>query len=148
MAKIDIDQISALIQKQIEDYKADVRLESVGKVLSVADGIATVYGLSQAILGELVELPHGVKGLVFNLEQFHVGIILFGRVDLIKEGENVRATKKIFEVPVGEDLLGRVVDPLGNPLDLKGTINASAYYPVERPAKDLKIGRASCRERA
>lgn len=137
MAKIDIDQIGALIQKQIEDYKADVRLESIGKVLSVADGIATVYGLSQAILGELVELPHDVKGLVFNLEQFHVGIILFGRTDLIKEGDNVRATKKIFEVPVGEDLLGRVVDPLGNPLDLKGTINADAHYPIERPAKDL-----------
>jgi len=137
MAKIDIDQISALIQKQIEDYKADVRLESVGKVLSVADGIATVYGLSQAILGELVELPHGVKGLVFNLEQFHVGIILFGRVDLIKEGDNVRATKKIFEIPVGNDLLGRVIDPLGEPLDLKGHINADAYYPIERPAKDL-----------
>lgn len=137
MAKIDIDKISALIQKQIEDYKADVRLESVGKVLSVADGIATVYGLSQAILGELVELPHDVKGLVFNLEQFHVGIILFGRVDLIKEGDNVRATKKIFEIPVGNDLLGRVIDPLGEPLDLKGHINADAYYPIERPAKDL-----------
>ncbi|WP_025725374.1 F0F1 ATP synthase subunit alpha [Acholeplasma granularum] len=137
MAKIDIDQISALIQKQIEDYKADVRLESVGKVLSVADGIATVYGLSQAILGELVELPHDVKGLVFNLEQYHVGIILFGRTDLIKEGDNVRATKRIFEVPVGNDLLGRVIDPLGQPLDLKGTINADKYYPVERPAKDL-----------
>ena len=137
MAKIDIDQIGALIQKQIEDYKADVRLESIGKVLSVADGIATVYGLSQAILGELVELPHDVKGLVFNLEQFHVGIILFGRTDLIKEGDNVRATKKIFEVPVGNDLLGRVIDPLGSPLDLKGTINADKYYPIERPAKDL-----------
>jgi len=137
MAKIDIDQISSLIQKQIEDYKVDVRLESIGKVLSVADGIASVYGLSQAIIGELVELPHDVKGLVFNLEQFHVGIILFGRTDLIKEGDNVRATKKIFEVPVGDDLLGRVIDPLGVPLDLKGNFSPSAYYPIERPAKDL-----------
>ncbi len=137
MAKIDIDQISALIQKQIEDYKEDVKLESVGRVLTVADGIATVYGLSRAVLGELVELPHDVKGLVFNLEQYHVGVILFGRTDLIKEGDNVRSTKRIFEVPVGDDLLGRVIDPLGNPLDLQGTITPEKMLPVERPSKSI-----------
>lgn len=137
MAKIDVDQISALIQKQIENYKEDVRLEAVGRVLSVADGIANVYGLSQAILGELVELPNDVKGLVFNLEQYSVGVILFGRTELIKEGDYVRATKKIFEVPVGDALLGRVIDPLGNPLDLKGTIIPEKMLPVERMAKSI-----------
>lgn len=137
MAKINIDQISTLIQKQIESYREDIRLESVGKVLSIADSIATVYGLKEAVLGELVELPHDVKGLVFNLEQYHVGVILFGKTELIKEGDNVRATKRIFEVPVGDELLGRVIDPLGNPLDLKGVIRHEKMLPVERPSKPI-----------
>ncbi|NLK12559.1 MAG: F0F1 ATP synthase subunit alpha, partial [Candidatus Phytoplasma sp.] len=134
MPKIDFDQMSAIIKKQIESYEDDIQLENVGKVLSVGDGIAIVYGLNQAILGELVEFPHQVKGLVFNLEAHHVGVILFGNADLIKEGDLVKTTKKIFEVPVGESLLGRVIDPLGNPLDLKGALKIEKTLPVERPA--------------
>ena len=134
MANIDINTISAVIKKQIEEYKEDIKLENVGKVLSVYDGIAIVYGLYQAVLGELVELPHNVKGLVFNLEQYQVGVILFGNTSLIKEGDSVKATKKIFEIPVGDSLLGRVVDPLGNPIDQKGNLMVERTLPVERPA--------------
>lgn len=137
MAKINIENVSSIIQKQIENYKEDIRLEAVGKVLSVADGIATVYGLGSAILGELVELPHDVKGLVFNLEQYQVGIILFGQTDLIKEGDHVKSTKKIFEIPVGDALLGRVVDPLGQPLDNMGGLKAEKTLPVERMSKGI-----------
>ncbi|CCV64812.1 ATP synthase F1 sector subunit alpha [Alteracholeplasma palmae J233] len=134
MPKIDFDQMSAIIKKQIETYEDDIELENVGKVLSVGDGIAIVYGLNQAILGELVEFPQQVKGLVFNLETHHVGVILFGNTDLIKEGDLVKTTKRIFEVPVGEGLLGRVIDPLGNPLDLKGSLKTEKSLPVERKA--------------
>jgi len=134
MPKLNIDQISAVIRQQIQEYKEDIQLESVGKVLAVNDGIAIVYGLYQAVLGELVELPNDVKGLVFNLEQYQVGIILFGNTHLIKEGDYVKSTKQIFEVPVGNALLGRVIDPLGNPIDQKGKIITDKTLPVERPA--------------
>lgn len=134
MAKVNIDQISAIIKRQIEDYKEDIQMDNVGKVLSVYDGIAVVYGLSQAILGELVELPHDVTGLVFNLEQYQVGLILFGDYTLVKEGDLAKATKKIFEIPVGNDLLGRVVNPLGQPIDQKGAIKSNKTLPVERAA--------------
>lgn len=129
--------MTEVIKKQIESFEQDVKLENIGKVLSVGDGIAIVYGLQQAMMGELLEFPHGVKGLVFNLEEHNVGVILLGESNLIKEGDTVKTTKRIFEVPVGESLLGRVVNPLGEPLDALGSIKTEKKMPVEKKARGV-----------
>ncbi|AUD66118.1 F0F1 ATP synthase subunit alpha [Tenericutes bacterium MZ-XQ] len=129
--------MTEVIKKQIESFEQDVKLENIGKVLSVGDGIAIVYGLQQAMMGELLEFPHGVKGLVFNLEEHNVGVILLGESNLIKEGDMVKTTKRIFEVPVGEALLGRVVNPLGEPLDALGSIKPEKKMPVEKKARGV-----------
>ncbi len=137
MSKIKVQEMTEIIKKQIQSFEQDVKLENIGKVLSVGDGIAIVYGLQQAMMGELLEFPEGVKGLVFNLEEHHVGVILLGESEKIKEGDLVKTTKRIFEVPVGEELLGRVVNPLGQPLDAKGAIHAKHFLPVERKAQGV-----------
>lgn len=137
MSKIKIKEMTEVIKKQIESFEQDVKLENIGKVLSVGDGIAIVYGLQQAMMGELLEFPHGVKGLVFNLEEHNVGVILLGESNLIKEGDMVKTTKRIFEVPVGESLLGRVVNPLGEPLDALGSIKTEKKMPVEKKARGV-----------
>ncbi len=137
MSKLKVQEMTEIIKKQIESFEQDVKLENIGKVLSVGDGIAIVYGLQQAMMGELLEFPHDVKGLVFNLEELSVGVILLGESNKIKEGDLVKTTKRIFEVPVGEGLLGRVVNPLGEPLDAGGTITAAKYLPVERRAQGV-----------
>jgi len=137
LSKLKVQEMTEIIKKQILSFEQDVKLENIGKVLSVGDGIAIVYGLQQAMMGELLEFPHDVKGLVFNLEESSVGVILLGESDKIKEGDLVKTTKRIFEVPVGEELLGRVVNPLGEPLDAGGTINAKHFLPVERRAQGV-----------
>lgn len=137
MSKINVKEMTQVIKKQIESFEQDVKLENIGKVLSVGDGIAIVYGLQQAMMGELLVFPHGVKGLVFNLEEHQVGVILLGESNLIKEGDMVKTTKRIFEVPVGEALLGRVVNPLGEPLDAGGVIKTTESLPVERKARGV-----------
>jgi len=137
LSKIKVQEMTEIIKKQIQSFEQDVKLENIGKVLSVGDGIAIVYGLQQAMMGELLEFPHDVKGLVFNLEEHHVGVILLGRSELIREGDLVKTTKRIFEVPVGEELLGRVVNPLGEPLDAGGAIDAKHFLPVERKAQGV-----------
>jgi F-type H+-transporting ATPase subunit alpha len=137
LSKIKIKEMTEVIKKQIESFEQDVKLENIGKVLSVGDGIAIVYGLQQAMMGELLEFPHGVKGLVFNLEEHNVGVILLGESNLIKEGDMVKTTKRIFEVPVGEALLGRVVNPLGEPLDALGSIKTEKKMPVEKKARGV-----------
>lgn len=145
MANIKIKAMTEVIKKQIESFEKDVKLENIGKVLSVGDGIAIVYGVGQAMLGELLEFPHGVKGLVFNLEEDQVGVILLGETDKIKEGDMVKTTKRIFEVPVGEALLGRVVNPLGEPIDGLGSIDTKDRLPVERKARGV-MARGSVNE--
>jgi len=137
LAKLRVKEMTEVIKQQIESFEKDVKLENIGKVLTVGDGIAIVYGIQQAMMGELLEFPHGVKGLVFNLEEDQVGVILLGQTDLIKEGDMVKTTKRIFEVPVGNALLGRVVNPLGEPLDGLGPIKADAFLPVERKARGV-----------
>ncbi len=137
MSKIKVQEMTQVIKKQIQSFEQDVKLENIGKVLSVGDGIAIVYGLQQAMMGELLEFPNQVKGLVFNLEEHSVGVILLGESDKIKEGDLVKTTKRIFEVPVGEELLGRVVNPLGQPLDAGGSIDAKHFLPVERKAQGV-----------
>lgn len=135
--KIKPEEISSIIKNEIESYKKKVEVNNVGSVIQVGDGIARVYGLKEAMAGELLEFPGGVYGMALNLEENNVGVVLLGDSITIKEGDTVRATGKIVEVPVGECMLGRVVDPLGNPIDGKGPINATEFRPVEKKAPGI-----------
>ncbi|MFB3069003.1 MAG: F0F1 ATP synthase subunit alpha, partial [Acidobacteriota bacterium] len=139
------DQISKIIREQIKDFDTGVVVSEVGTVLSAGDGIARVHGLEKVMALELLELPHQVYGLAFNLEEDNVGVILFGDFHEIKEGDLVKRTKRIMEVPVGEALLGRVVDALGRPLDGKGPVKTDQNAPVERLAPGV-IDRQPVRE--
>jgi F-type H+-transporting ATPase subunit alpha len=129
--KFKADEIASVLQKEIEDFKGQLATSEVGQVLEVGDGIARCYGLSTAMAGEMVEFPNGVNGLVFNLEESSVGVIILGDYLEIAEGDEVKTTGRLLSVPVGEALIGRVVDPLGNPLDGKGPIMTKERRPVE-----------------
>ena len=135
--KMKPEEITAIIKQQIQDYDVDLNVDDVGTVLDVGDGIAHIYGLERAMAGELLELPHGVYGLVLNLELDNVGAVLLGDDFLIKEGDQVRRTGKIMDVPAGDALIGRVVNPLGQPLDGKGAIQATERRPIEHPAPGI-----------
>ena len=128
---IKAEEISALIKKQIENYQSEVQVSEVGTVISIGDGIARVHGLDNCMAGELVEFSNGVMGLAQNLEESNVGIIILGPFTDIREGDEVRRTGRIMEVPVGEELVGRVVNSLGQPVDGLGPINASKTRPIE-----------------
>ena len=132
--EIKADEISKIIQQQIEGYEKDINIREVGAVTSVGDGIARVYGLDHVMANELVEFPNEVFGLALNLEEDNVGVVLLGESHLIKEGDMVKRTHKIMEVPSGPAMVGRVVDPLGRPLDEKGPIKAENYMNIERLA--------------
>ena len=127
-------EISELIKRQLQGYEPEVDLKEVGRVIEVGDGIARVYGLDNAMSGELLEFPGGVYGMVLNLEEDNVGAVLLGEDTLIKEGDQVSRTKRIAQVPVGEALVGRVVNALGQPVDGKGPIPATEFRPIERYA--------------
>ena len=135
--KFRADEIASVIQKEIEDYRGQIETSQVGRVLEVGDGIARVYGLSGAMSGEMVEFPSGVRGQVFNLEENSVGVIILGDYLKIAEGDEVKSTGSLLSVPVGEALIGRVVDPLGNPLDGKGPVLAHESRPIESPAPGI-----------
>ncbi len=135
--KMKPEEITAIIKQQIKDYEVSLNVDDVGTVLEVGDGIAHVYGLSKAMAGELLEFPHGVYGLVLNLEEGSVGAVLMGEANLIKEGDEVRRTGRIMEVPVGDALVGRVVNALGQPIDNKGAIKEEGFRPVEFPAPGI-----------
>ena len=132
--KINANEISALIKEQIKNYHAKVDSSDVGTVVTVGDGIALIYGLDQAMLGELLIFPNDVYGMVMNLEEEHVGAVLLGDDTLIKEGDTVKRTKEVMEVPVGDALLGRVVNALGQPIDGNGEIKTTKHRPIERIA--------------
>jgi F-type H+-transporting ATPase subunit alpha len=132
-------EISSILKKQIKDFGKEAQVSEIGQVLSVGDGIARVYGLDNVQAGEMVEFPGGIMGMALNLEVDNVGVVLFGSDRDIKEGDTVKRTGAIVEVPVGKELLGRVVDPLGNPIDGKGPIKTKAA-----PASTLRR-RASSR---
>ena len=132
--KFKADEIASVIQKEIELFESHVDVREVGRVVEVGDGIAQVYGLSGVMSGEMLLFPNGAIGLAFNLEETSVGVIILGDYLGIQEGDEVRATGKLLQTPVGDALLGRVVDPLGNPLDGKGPVVASDYRFVESPA--------------
>lgn len=129
--KINANEISALIKEQIKNYNRKVDSSDVGTVISVGDGIALVYGLTEAMLGELLLFPNDIYGLVMNLEADHVGAVLLGDDSLIKEGDEVKRTKRVMEVPVGDNMLGRVVNALGQPIDGLGPINTTKSRPIE-----------------
>lgn len=131
MMKIKTNDIAALIKEQIKNYHHDIDSSDVGTVVTVGDGIALVYGLDQAMNGELLIFPHDIYGLVMNLEKDHVGAVLLGDGSLIKEGDTVKRTKQVMEVPVGEEMLGRVVNALGQPIDGLGSITTSHTRPIE-----------------
>lgn len=137
MKSLRIEEISALIKEQIKNYQNVVETTSVGTVITVGDGIALVYGLDKAMNGELLEFPNGLYGMVLNLEKDYVGAILFGNSNLTKEGDTVKATGRILEVPVGEELLGRVINPLGAPIDGQGIIKTTKTRPVEKKASGV-----------
>lgn len=132
--EVKASEISSVIKKEIEKYEIKTQFEETGEIIQVGDGIAHVYGLENVMSSELVEFPHGVFGMALNLEEDNVGCILFGDDKYLKEGDEVKRTGKVMQVPVGEELLGRVVNPLGLPIDGKGPIQAKHYLPIERKA--------------
>ena len=139
------DEISSIIQKQIEGFEGGIELKETGRVISVGDGIARIYGLGEAMSGELLEFPGGLAGMVLNLEEDNVGAVLLGRDDDIKEGDEVKRTGRIMEVPIGPEMVGRVVDGLGQPIDGKGPIKTEKFGPIERTAPGV-IDRKSVHE--
>jgi F-type H+-transporting ATPase subunit alpha len=134
MSSIKAEEISALIKKQIENYQSEIEVNDVGTVIQVGDGIARAHGLDNVMAGELVEFSNGVMGMAQNLEENNVGIIILGPFSDIREGDEVKRTGRIMEVPVGDALLGRVVNSLGQPVDGKGPIETSKTRPIESPA--------------
>jgi len=139
MASIRPDEISSIIRTKIERYENKLDVADIGTVIEVGDGIARIYGLRKAMAGELVEFDdgHETYGMVLNLEEDNVGVVILGEYIHIKEGMIVKTTGKIASVPVGDELIGRVVNPLGEPVDGKGPINASVTRPIEKIAPGI-----------
>src|SRR5881398_2690213 len=145
MANIKADEISKILREQIENYEQTVAVDEVGAIISVGDGIARVHGLERVMAGEMLAFPHDVYGIALNLEEEEVGVVLLGETTELKEGDVVKRTNAIMSVPVGEALVGRVVDPLGQPLDGKGPIVSKLRNPLERLAPGV-IDRQPVRE--
>lgn len=134
MAEVRPDEISAILRKQLSGFESEIDIYDVGTVLQIGDGIARVYGLSNVMASELVEFPHEVFGMVLNLEEDSIGCVLFGDYTLVKEGDTVKRTGRVASMPVSEKMLGRVITPLGIPIDGKGEIPHDNYLPIERKA--------------
>ena len=132
--RIKPEEVSKVIREEIENYKTSLNISNTGTVLEVGDGIVRIYGLSEVMSGELLEFSNGVMGMALNLEENNIGAVVFGNCNAIKEGSEVKGTGRVAEVPVGEALLGRVVNALGEPIDGKGNIDATKYLPIERDA--------------
>jgi F-type H+/Na+-transporting ATPase subunit alpha len=145
MANIKADEITKILREQIENYQQTVEVDEIGSVISVGDGIARVHGLEKCMSGEMLAFPHDVTGIALNLEEDQVGVVLLGDYTEIKEGDIVKRTNKIMSVPVGDALIGRVVDPLGNPLDGKGPVQTDKRSPIERLAPGV-VDRQPVRE--
>jgi F-type H+-transporting ATPase subunit alpha len=145
MAQIRADEIARILREEIDNYEKAVSVAETGYVISVGDGIARIHGLELVMAGEMIEFPHGVYGIALNLEEDQVGAVLLGEYHAVKEGDEVRRTKRIMSVPVGEALIGRVVDPLGHPLDGKDPIQATQFSPLERLAPGV-VDRQPVRE--
>jgi F-type H+-transporting ATPase subunit alpha len=134
MAEVRPDEVSAILRKQLSGFEKEIDIYDIGTVLQIGDGVARIYGLTKCMASELIEFPHGVIGLALNLEEDNVGCILFGDYTLVREGDEVRRTGRVASMPVGEAMLGRVINPLGQPVDGKGPISTKEYLPIERKA--------------
>src|SRR5438874_320079 len=134
MAAIKADEITKILRAQIENYESKISVDEIGTVISLGDGIARVHGLDKVMAGELISFPHGVAGIAMNLEEDQVGAVLLGDYTEIKEGDEVKRTGRIMSVPVGDAMVGRVVNALGEPIDGKGPINTKQFNPIERLA--------------
>lgn len=145
MAQIKADEISQLLREQIENFESRVQVDEVGTIISLGDGIARIHGLDKAMAGEMLQFPHGVMGLAMNLDEDQVGAVLLGDYTEISEGDQVKRTGKIMSVPVGDAMIGRVVNALGQPIDDKGPIATDKFLPVERLAPGV-IDRQPVRE--
>ena len=145
MAQIKADEISQVLREQIENFESRVRVDEVGTIISLGDGIARIHGLEKVMAGEMLEFPHGVMGLAMNLDEDQVGAVILGDYTEISEGNQVKRTGKIMSVPVGDAMIGRVVNALGQPIDDKGPIATDQFLPVERLAPGV-IDRQPVRE--
>src|SRR5438067_5788393 len=134
MAQIRADEISRVLREEIENYEGAIDISETGSVISVGDGIARIYSLEKVMAGELIQFPHNVAGIAMNLEEDQVGAVLLGDYTEIQEGDEVRRTGRIMSVPVGDEMIGRVVNALGEPIDGKGPINTKQFNPIERLA--------------
>jgi len=128
--KIDSEKIASIIEKQLKSYKKETAFEEIGMVTMAGDGIARISGLPGAMAGEMLEFPDGVYGLALNLDRSEIGAIILGDSSRIQEGDPVKCTGRILEVPVGDKLIGRVIDPLGRPLDERGPLKTETYRPI------------------
>src|SRR5689334_8915844 len=128
---IQADEITRVLRSEIENYEQAVNVEETGSIISVGDGIARIYGLERVMAGELIEFPHNVAGIALNLEEDQVGAVLLGDYAELREGDEVRRTGRIMSAPVGDALVGRVVDALGNPIDGKGSIETKDFNNIE-----------------
>jgi F-type H+-transporting ATPase subunit alpha len=137
--RIDVDEMIGTLRKQISNYDAALAVEEVGTIVEVGDGIARIYGLTNCMAGEMIQFPTGVYGLALNLEEDNVGCAIMGRFDNLKEGDQVKRTGRVLQVPCGPALIGRVVDPVGRPLDNKGPINTDFSWAVEYPAPGISL---------
>src|SRR5215472_15402028 len=134
MANIKADEINKILREQIENYDQTVAVDEVGAIISVGDGIARIHGLEKAMAGEMLAFPHDIYGIALNLEEEQLGAVLLGETTELKEGDTVRRTNTIMSVPAGDALIGRVVSPLGEPVDDKGPISSKHRIPLERIA--------------
>ena len=134
MAEVKPDEVSAILRKQLSGFEKEIDIYEVGTVVQIGDGVARVYGLTKCMASELIEFPHGVFGMALNLEEDNVGCILFGDYTLVKEGDEAKRTGRVASMPVGEEMIGRVINPLGQPVDGKGPINSTKFSPIERKA--------------
>ena len=145
MAQIQANEITELLRQQIENYEQRIQVDEVGTIVTLGDGIARIHGLDKVMAGELIDFPHGISGLAMNLDEDQVGAVILGDYSELKEGDQVKRTGKIMSVPVGEALIGRVVNALGQPIDDKGPIDTKTFLPVERIAPGV-IARQSVTE--
>ena len=145
MAQINADEITAILKEQIENYSSEIRVDEVGTIISLGDGIARLHGLDKVMAGEMLEFPHGVNGLAMNLEEDQVGCVLLGDYTELREGDSVKRSGEIMSVPVGDALIGRVVNALGQPIDNQGPIEGTELAPVERLAPGV-VDRQGVRE--
>src|SRR4249919_2174952 len=145
MAQIRADEITSILRQEIENYASAIDVSEVGSVISMGDGIARIHGLEKVMAGELIQFPHDVAGIAMNLEEDQVGAVLLGDFTEIKEGDEVRRTGRIMSVPVGEAMIGRVVNALGQPIDGKGPIETTQFNAIERLAPGV-VDRQPVRE--